>query len=247
MKKILFIFIISLLILSCKKETETVTSDLGYNYFPMEKGSYIIYKGDSILYNYFYTDVKRTRSFYLKEIVTDTSRDNLNRLAYEMDVYERFSTTEPWTHKVKWYKITANRTAERVEDNLRYIKLVFPANIGTSWNPYKYISMKMPYIYEIDSSLDVQSTTTLITEKDILYNNSYLSFDSTLTTVSIIDSSGVDYYKITERYTKNIGLVYREQWNVIAKDPGRNPSLPWIDRARLGFYFKIEAIEYGKE
>lgn len=249
MKKFLLIAVLATFLFSCKKEVETldIESNYGYNYFPMEIGSYITYKGDSIIYNYFYTQVKRTRSFYLKEVVSDTSRDNLNRLAYDIDVYERFDTNQAWQHLVKWYKVTDNKFAERIEDNLRYIKLIFPQKVGTHWNPYRFIQTKIPYIFEIDSSLTIIDSRAVILNKDVPYTNAFLTFDSTLTVSNLIDSSSVDYYKITEKYARNIGMVYREQWNVIAKDAGRNPSLPWIDRARLGFYIKLEAINYGKE
>ncbi|HMU97420.1 MAG TPA: hypothetical protein PLC61_07715 [Chitinophagales bacterium] len=247
MKKILYILIFTLVIVSCKKETETIELSNDYNYFPTKIGSYIIYKGDSILYNYFFSEVKRTKSFYLKEVVSDTSRDNLNRLAYEVDIFESQDLNSTWTHKVKWYKVIDNKTAESVEDNLRYLKLVFPSKVGLTWNANKFISDRIPYIYAIDSTLDIFNSRAVIIQKDVTYTNSFTSFDSTLTVVNLIDSSGVDYYKFTEKYARNIGLVYKEQWNVVAKDPGRNPNLPWIDRARLGFYLKLEAIEYGQE
>jgi hypothetical protein len=245
MKKIFYILIVFVLLFSCKKETEQIAIDYGYDYFPMEIGAYIIYKGDSISYNYFFdvNERKRERSFYLKEVTVDTFRDNLNRLAYSIDVYERFDTTSEWRHKVRWYKVIDHKTAERVEDNLRYIKLIFPQRAGDRWNPNKYITEQIPYIIEISPNTNTKSTLSRITEKDV----TYASFDSTLTVVSITDTSQTNNHKITEKYARNIGLVYREQWNVVASDTGSNYTLPWIDRARLGFYMKIEAIEYGRQ
>jgi hypothetical protein len=247
MSRYLFILCLSFFLFACKKETETVALNYDYSYMPLEIGNYIIYKGDSIIYNYFFSQVKRTRSFYVKESIKDTSRDNLNRLRYELSVSIRFDTTENWGVEKIHYIVPNKNSIEKVEDNLRYIKLIFPNNIEDTWNPNKYITQKIPYIFQLDTTLNIINTKAKIISKDILYTNSYRNFDSTLTTINLIDSSAVDLYKVTEKYAKNVGLVYFERWNVIAKDNSANLTLPWIDRARLGFYLKLEAISYGKE
>ncbi|QQR97613.1 MAG: hypothetical protein IPK18_12305 [Sphingobacteriales bacterium] len=241
------IVIFCALLFSCKKETETVTFNYEYNLLPLEIGNYIIYKGDSIIYNYFFAQVKRSSSFYLKETIKDTSRDNLNRLRYEISVQMRYDTTQNWGVEKIHYIVPTKTTIERVEDNLRYIKLIFPNQLGTQWNPNKYITQKIPYIFTLDTSLNIINSKAIVTSKDVNYSNSFKSFDSTLTTTNLIDSSAINLYKLTERYAKNIGLVYLERWNVIAKDPNTDQSLPWIDKGRLGFYLKLEAMQYGKE
>lgn len=241
-----YILIISLFVFACKKETETIELNYDYQLLPLEIGRYIEYKGDSIEYNYFFSQVKRSRSFYLKESIKDTSRDNLNRLRYEISVQMRFDTSQPWGIEKIHYIVPTKKSVERVEDNLRYIKLIFPNKINDEWNPNIYITQKIPYISQLDSSLNIINTKSILVAKDIQYTNSFRSFDSTSTIVNLMDSTAINYFKLTERYAKNIGLVYFERWNVIAKDPGANLTLPWIDRARQGFYLKLEAIKYGK-
>ena len=86
MKHQLFLFAASLLLASCKKETETVNFDLGYNYFPDDSGSFVIYKVDSVLYNNFNpAQLKRYSSYYLKEIINEQFIDNLGRTAKRVE------------------------------------------------------------------------------------------------------------------------------------------------------------------
>lgn len=240
-----FLFI-GFLLFSCKKETEVSELNYEYEYIPLEIGNYIVYKGDSILYNFFFNEVKRTSSFFVKETIKDTSRDNLNRLRYEISIQIRSDTLEPWGIEKIHYVLQNKKSFERVEDNLRYLKLIFPNKNADKWNAYKFIINKVPYINAIDSSINVTNVNTVIASKNTVYTNGIKTFDSTLTTSTIIDSSAISYFKLTEIYAKNIGLVYLERWNVVAKDPNANLSLPWTDRARLGFYVKLEAIDYGK-
>ena len=57
-----------LLSISCKNETETLNADYGYNYFPFDSGTYVIYRVDSTLYNDFVHPIEvRHVTKYLKE------------------------------------------------------------------------------------------------------------------------------------------------------------------------------------
>lgn len=241
------LIIICLVFSSCKKETENVELNYDYNLMPLEIGNYIIYKGDSSIYNFFFPQVKRTNSFFLKETIKDTSRDNLNRLRYEISTQIRMDSTLPWGIEKIHYIVPNKKSIERVEDNLRYIKLIFPNNVNDEWKPNLLITTKLPYIFELDTAINANDSKATIITKDVMYSNAYKSFDSTTTIINLIDSSAIDYYKLTEIYAKNVGLVYLERWNVIAKDRDANNTLPWVDRARVGFYLKLQAIQYGKE
>lgn len=240
------ILFLLLLLSSCKKETETISVDLNLNYFPTDTGTYIVYKGDSIIYNYFFNQVRRNHSFFVKELIKDNFIDNLGRQAQRIERYITDDTLN-WGTPHVWYQVRDNKTAERVEDNLRYLKLVFPFDASTTWKPNKFITTYIPYIALIDSSINANLSTAIITSTATNYTNAFNTYTNVVTTENMIDSSAVNYFKLSEKYAKNIGLVYREQWNVIAKDPAANLTLPWIDRARVGFYVRLEAIRYGKE
>ena len=61
---ILLAFVI--FIFSCKKDKDIVVVDLGYNYFPDKKVTFVIYQVDSLFYNDF-TSTIDTFQFQIKE------------------------------------------------------------------------------------------------------------------------------------------------------------------------------------
>lgn len=74
----LFITILVFLAVSCKKETETVNVDLGYDYFPDDSGTFVVYKVDSTIYDDFTATVRKS-TIYLKEVITKQFPDNLSQ------------------------------------------------------------------------------------------------------------------------------------------------------------------------
>lgn len=241
----LFLLLFSaLLFTSCKEEVETLIPDMGYNYFPDDSGSYIIYKVDSSVYDDF-TETKRTSSIFLKEVLTEQYPDNLGRPARTIACYYAPAIDGPWLKDPnnQYYQVKTNKVAERWENNLRYVKLVFPNNVSDNWLGNKYIISPPPYIIDT-SNYRVQDWKYTITSKDQPFNNGVFAFDSTLQVMHIADSSVINKTLSFETYARNIGLVYREFWVVTSQS---NFDQPWPIRAEKGFIVRQYAVGYGKE
>lgn len=240
-----FYTLFSLLIICCKKESDTVGGDMGYDFVPDDSGTYVIYKVDSMIFDDFNRS-KRSSTIYLKEKVMDQFTDNLGRLAKRIERY--YSDTLP-TSPTSWqifnvyYMVKSSRNMERVEDNLRYVKMIFPNTTGEKWLGMKYIISPPPYIID-SSNYRVNDWLYKIQDRDLRYDNSFNVFDSTLTVFHIYDSSAINKTYSIEKYSRNIGLVYKEFWIVTGQT---NIGLPWIDRAEKGFIIWQYAIDYGKE
>ena len=125
---------------SCNENTvgENLILKKGYNYFPLEIGKYITYQLDSIVYRgQSGSDcmfVQDTASHFLKEEVVDIFEDNTGAVNY---IIERFTSqykNGPWQVTDVWNTKKTETQVERVEENLRFIKVVFPVREGTSWN-----------------------------------------------------------------------------------------------------------------
>lgn len=243
--RLLFFWALIIFIASCKKETDTINFDYGYSYFPDDSGSYIIYKVDSVIYNDFnINQLKRYSSQYLKEVITEQYTDNLGRIAKKVERYTTDSLNHPWTFFNVWYIVKNATNVEKVEDNVRYIKLTFPVNIGNSWRGNKYNELNhFPFT-------DLKFTTTnfdwdySITEMNKNYTNGSILSDSTLTVLQVADSSNVQKVYSVEKYAKNIGLVYKELWRL---DAQLLDDQTYIDDSKFGFIVKQSAIAYGKE
>jgi hypothetical protein len=104
----------------------------------MEVGKYWIYDVDSIVYNFIVPSTQQIDTFHyqLLESITDTFYDNQNRLNYRLELSTRIDTgnNTPWTFWKVWYCYKSARTFERQEDDLRFMKLVFPIQSDIAWN-----------------------------------------------------------------------------------------------------------------
>ena len=123
-----------LLFSSCKKDAPSDTTlNQGYNYFPGEVGSYIIYEVDSIAYDD-KSHAPDTTRYLLKEVFASTFTDNSGRPTLRLERFiKMYNDSIPydslnWTGPRVWYANITSNTVEKVEENIRYIKLVFPTN-----------------------------------------------------------------------------------------------------------------------
>lgn len=228
--------------MSCEKQTDTSDYDIGYNYLPDDSGSFVIYQVDSIIYDDF-DNSRRNRTIYLKEKIGEQFTDNLGRQAKKILRYYSDTMTTVWELFNVDYLVKNDLTAERVEDNLRYIKLVFPNDVNKKWLGNKYITIPPPYIIDT-SNYYLNDWKYTIVNRDRYYDNGRKIFDSTMLVSHIQDSSAITKTYSIERYARSVGLVYREFWIVTGQI---NIGAPWEDRAQKGFILRQYAIDYGKE
>jgi len=231
---------------SCKKEKEPAVVDMGYNYFPGKQGDYIVYDVDSFFYNDFTKHID-TFKFQLKEKIESIFMDNEHRPTMRIERFVRFYDPKkpyssiPWKLNNVW---TANQIAgmaEKVEENVRFIKLVFPIVAKTSWNGnaknnlaplnYTYASVDLPATIgdtHFDSVLQVtqQDALTVISKK---------------------------YY--IEKYAKNFGMVYKHVIDVESQPDSSWPDsvlikwrdTPIMDRVDSGIQYIVKFNSYGHE
>lgn len=238
----LLIILFLLALSACKRESYNVDVDMGYNYYPDDSGDYVVYRVDSTIFDDF-TSTKRTSTVYLKERIADQFVDNLGRTAKRVERFYADTLPQTWQLFDVYYIVKDQKTVERVEDNLRYIKLVFPNSVNTQWLGNRYIISPPPYILD-SSNYRVQDWLYTIQDRDMFYDNSFKTFDSTLTVFQIYDSSAINKTYSIEKYARNVGMVYKEFWIVAGQT---NIGLPWEDRAEKGFILRQYAIDYGKE
>lgn len=243
--KLLLGVMVIVLAVSCKKETESLNFDYGYNYFPDDSGSYVIYKVDSTIYNDFDpTKLKRKSSIYLKEIVTEHYIDNLGRDAKKLERYTTDSLNHPWLFDRVWYFVKSTTNVEQVEDNIRYIKLTFPVTVGNTWKGNKYNELNHFPFTDLKFTTTNFDWTYTLTGVNESYVNGAINTDSTITVLQVNDSSNVQKVYALERYARNIGLVYKELWRL---DAQLVDDQNYEDNAVFGFILKQYAIQYGKE
>jgi hypothetical protein len=200
--KISLLTIITLLLFSCKKDGNMPEQvDLGYDYFPVKIGKTLIYDVDSIAYLQPSSDTI-IEKFRIKETIEAVFKDNQNRDTYKLVRYKKkYQSGIPydsldWILQDVWSVNLTFSTAEVNEENIRFIKLIFPITKNSAWNGnaqnnigewnYKYTEVHQP----------------------LLLNG--LQYDSTLTVTQKKESTAIYYKNYTEQYAKGIGMISKE-------------------------------------
>ena len=117
--------------------------------------------------------------------------------AYRISRYRRLSDTLPWDFMNLWTAKITNTSAQRVEDNIRFVKLSFPINERKTWNgnAFNY------YIEEDYSYADIHQPFSL----------GGFSFDSTVNVIQNDFTSNVNRILKNEIYANHVGMVYKRQ------------------------------------
>lgn len=196
MKKLFYIFIISSLIISCKKNDSTATVDSTNNYFPVDIGHTWIYDVDSIGYddNTGKTVIDSSHHYQYKETITETFIDVDGKPAQKLARYFRGSDSNDWSSADVWVVKRDNLRAEKIQENVRFVKLVFPLSINSFWNGNMFNNMGSDN-YFVDY-FDQPSTVN-----GINYNQTMkVKRDSSI--------NAIEEIRQFEIYARNIGLIY---------------------------------------
>jgi hypothetical protein len=234
MKKVWFIFSCVLFFLSCKKEKEDYSDAENRAYFPLTMGKQIVYDVDSVIWDDF-TCVTDTNHYQMRWTVGDSFYDNESRLAYRINVEIRETDTMEWRqHRVYAATPTASML-EFAENNLRFIKLIFPIQNGSSWDGNTKIETAAA------ENQYLQQWKYEYVDKGNPFDNEIMQFANTVTVLQkdeeINDPDEDPYATKTfakEVYAKDVGLVYREVEHWIYDQN--------VSRCRAGFAVKMRAV-----
>jgi hypothetical protein len=236
----------TLFFLTCEDEIAEPATNQGYEYFPLAVGMEWNYLMDSIVLRpqvggIFYDSVRLD----VRETLMDTLRDQEGQLWYRGERYDRRVDSTDWRFRQTFLLRRDDARAYRREDNLEFVKLVFPVRTNKNWDghvafdPFREIEVAGQ---PIQIYLDWNYNYLSVNEAGSILNTPY----DRLTLVE-----GADYENLLNRrlaiegYAANIGLVYREievfetQCQACCSgDTGACLDLPWRAKAEAGFILK---------
>lgn len=235
MQKIIYFLFIALIVtlgsVSCKKEKDPPL-DMGYNYFPDQIGKYVVYDVDSVYYSGIPT-VTDSFKFQIKEKIQSTYLDNQNRTTLRLERYIRYYdsllpySALPWVLRDVWAENRTATTAEKVEENVRYIKLAFAINLDKTWDGNAQNTLGgQTYSYQFVNLPRTIGGT---------------AFDSVLQVNQLIYEDIISKDYNIEKYAKRTGLVFKQVINIESQ-----PNTAWYDTTIYPFGNDSVALFLGK-
>lgn len=197
-----FLFAILIIGLAACTEEKGPSPDLGYDFFPLQVGKYWIYQVDSIVYDDEGLKVDTTHLFFREEI-----KDwRLNSSGDTTFICERFESYDSINWNIKEvFSLERTRTqALRTENNLRFIKMIFPIHRNERWDGHRFFdpTFNVPIAGEnMQVFLD--------------WEYRYTDVQNDIITISQADyDNNINLRKAEEQYARGIGLVQRN-WSIL--------------------------------
>lgn len=240
---ITLLLVLIMLAASCKKETETLDeARMMYHYFPVETGRERVYQSDSIIYLAGGTR-RDTFTSFIKERVGDYYIDNEGNKVFIVERYFKRKITDPWARINSW-TIRRNTTqAISTEENLTFIKLIFPPARGKSWNGNIYLDEdirvgvggEFVQMYK-NWNYRIENTNATVSTGAGTFNDCVVVRQADINTI-------IDRRRVFESYAPEVGLILKEM--TILDGDGSGTNLPWEQRAKKGFIHTLRLIEHN--
>ena len=240
----LFIFlVISLFIVSCGDETKRLDrSAFGFEFFPLEESQYWVYKVDETLIKSEGTQ-NTTSTYYLREDVTErfinTVGDTIFKIQRSISDTQdgAYVATDLWTAEV------TENAVYRVEENLEFVKMIFPFSVGTTW----------------DGNLFDNQTDVIIAENEVKVYKDWGQYEvaakgipfsvegENYTDVTRIDQadfeSAIERRYAVEYYAADVGLIQKELeiFDTQCVCDGQT----WLEKAEAGFKLTQTLVDHN--
>jgi hypothetical protein len=187
------VLMLLLLIAACDSVEETPAEFIGPEYFPLQKGSFIVYDVDSVR---IIQNVESVFHFQLRVSIVDSFVNGEGNTTYRIQRHKRADGSKPWVPAGTWSAWKSNRQAVVSEGNESYIKLQFPLSESIQWNGNALNANGGEDrcdgvacdLYEI-SSVDPEVIVIQNNDADVLVKQDIR----------------------IEKYSKNVGLTYRSE------------------------------------
>ncbi len=200
-------FVLCFALFSCKKGNEPPVYDLGYSYFPLDSGFTWLYWVDSISYN---DNTQKTDTFHfmLKERIGGLVLDQSLKNHFILERNVRKNDTSNWEPRSNGYLYRTGNTLQRVEENTRIVKLLFPIGNVLNWNGNMYNNSGW-------KSFSMQSIGSNFNNGDTLFSN-------TLTVQEDLANNAIEEILIKSVYAKEVGLVDFTHTNINTQVNGKS-------------------------
>lgn len=184
----------------CKHDDPIEEVDFGYDYLPLNVGSWIEYDVDSIVYDDFNALVD-TFSFIQRDECVEIFKDLDGRTVYRFERFKRTSDTASMLFVRSYTRLIQGVRAEMQENNLVTVPIVFPPKQGEEWDANAF-NARESQEYLID----------YVDQMEIIGGE---SFDQSLRVIQLNDTDNFIIKRFAEeRFARNVGLIYKRWFDI---------------------------------
>ena len=212
-------------------DTDAIPFSYDTHYFPLDSGSWRIYQVTQITID---TPVNLfdTLNYELKEVNSGYFTDAANDSMMKIERFIRLSTDESWSPVSVWSAGVIDHKAIQVEDNEKYVKINFPAELDKTWDGDAYNRLDTLKMYSY--------TITSLNEPDVI---NLSAFDSVLVVNQKDDLTLINKLFYQEKYAYGVGMVERTRVDIYSEFPDSRPIERRVTKGTM-YYQKISS--YGK-
>ncbi len=245
---VLFLFGL-LFFTSCEPESIPASSaEIEMDFMPIDTITTWEYRMDSIIYDNEGMTVDTFIS-YRRERLAGQFMDAEGKVTHRLIVSKKQDWNDEYKETDLWTLQINENGFQRKEENLNFVKLLFPIVLGDTWDGNQFpedtqvfvagetLDQYRNWLYEYESRMDS------MTVRDKLYND-------VVKVVQANNTNAIDRRYSVEYYAKGVGMIQRDmeilhtQCPEPACDPVVHATLPWEDKAWKGFILKQELINH---
>jgi hypothetical protein len=233
------------LLSACKETPDDYTTEFGFEYYPLQVGKFIEYQMDSTIYDPNGDTTVYQSTTFMREEILDTLSDNNGDIIYKIEQYQRAADTLPWVIKKVLTATLFDNEAIRTEDNLRFIKLTFPAKKGNRWNGNVHFDEGL-IVDVAGETLEMFKGWDYRTQSiGVAATVGSFQFDETAIVEEADNENLIELRRSIATYAKGIGLVQREMWILDTQCIDDCVGKTWEEKAEKGFILKQTILNYN--
>lgn len=213
---------------SCNEEAD-LTFDQGYDFFPLSGGQFRTYQVEEVIIT---GSVPDTSHYFLKEVLAD-SIVHESQMSYLVYRYVTEDTTTAWRLDSVWAARRSGTQAVVVENNIPFVKLIFPVKSGASWDGNALNARgEFPYFYESVESLQIGE-------------EAFSAAEVIRVVIADVPENLVEQDERSEVYVRGIGLAQKNYLSASFCQPGSGcEEVGIIDKGRI---LNQVLVAYGEE
>ncbi len=232
-----------IILFSCSEEKEQRGEISGMEYYPISLNKSWVYQSDSIVYNKQTSSVDTFQSL-IKEEVVDSFLNPQGETVFIIERFFKRAENDQWEVSDVWSSVVNNTEIRKTEENLTFVKLIFPITDNSRWDGNVYIDDNTEVNVGGETLTPYKYWDYRVESTNDIYQNETLLFNEVLSVSQARDSSEIELRFATEKYVKDVGLVYKIH-RILESQCTNCPGQTWEEKAEKGYIHTLKLISYN--